>query len=90
MSTAPSREWKNADREALLEERYRLIVEKFSGVLTEENAARLQTLDRQLQELEIGEADELDREFADTRTRRLDSSLDRLEQYIVSLKSRAS
>ncbi len=73
----------------ILEERYRLIAEKFKGGLSGEKLKRLGILDERLGELEIRQADEIDGVYRETASGRLDSSLDRLERYIDTLNSRA-
>ncbi len=73
----------------ILEERYQLIAEKFEGGLSGEKLKRLGTLDERLGEMEIRQADEIDRAYRETVPGRLDSSLDRLERYIDTLSSRA-
>src|SRR5436305_1587662 len=75
------------DRESLLAERFNLITRKYLRPLTRSESARMKALESSLAALENAEADEFDRSREGTRASRLDASLDRLENYIVELKS---
>lgn len=77
------------DIEIVLDERFRLITERYLRPLTNDESARLEELDEQAKATEIEQADELTITNRGSRAAQLDASLDRLEQYIGTLKSHA-
>ena len=78
------------DDESLLDEHFQLISERHVRPLSTDETDRLQAINASLEATETGWAGEFDEDGAGTRARRLDASLGRLEQYIGSLKRRAS
>ena len=74
------------DREALLDERFRLLTVKYSGGLSSAEFERLTVVEGQLAEIERRESQGFEAIFPLTPAGRLESSLDRLEQYVLTLK----
>ena len=72
--------------EALLDERFRLLTLKYSGRLSPAEFARLSVIEGELAEIERRESQEFEANFPETPAGRLESSLDRLEQYVLTLK----
>ena len=74
------------DREALLDERFRLLTLKYSGRSSPAEFARLSAIEGELAKIELRESQEFEAIFPVTPAGRLESSLDRLEQYVLTLK----
>lgn len=78
---APAPDW-----EALLGERFRLLTVKYSDWLSPSESARLSAIEGELAEIEGRESQEFEAIFPETTVGRLELSLDRFEQYVLTLK----
>ncbi len=70
---------RRSPKDQLLEERAPLLKAKYKGCLTEDQSTRFAEVETRLREIEIAEADELDKGYRQSSMGRIEAALERLE-----------
>ena len=73
-------------KDRLLEERTPLLTAKFLGRLTNGQSRRLESIEADLEKIEIAEADEFDKNYPQSPMGRIEAVLERLESSLQSLR----